>query len=91
MLILLLLAQAATLPDIQLDARVQARSLTIEKQGEASLTLRAAPDGGAIVQVEAPKANGRKTIRDLDVTVHGAASIADPLQNLEDAATPPAE
>lgn len=90
-MLMLLLAQAATFPDIELDARVRARSLTIERQGDASLTLRADPDGGTVVNVDAPKADGRKTIRNLDVTVHAKASIAGPQQNRAATETPPPE
>ena len=78
--LLLLQAQAATPADIQIGADVRARSLTIEKKGEASLTLRTQPEGDNIVDVEAPKANGRKTIRNVNVTVRAEARIADPLK-----------
>ena len=77
--LLLLQAQAATPPDIQIGANVRAPSLTIEKKGEASLTLRTQPEGNNIVDVEAPKANGRRTIRNANVMVRAEARIADPL------------
>ena len=80
MLLALLLLQASA-PDIEIQANVRARSLAIEKQGEASLTLRTDPDGGNLVDVQAPRANGRKTIRNVDVTVRAKAHIADPQQN----------
>lgn len=80
MLIAMLLAQAvaAPAPDIEIGARVRARSLTIERKGEASLTLHTEPDGGNIVEVEAPEANGRRTIRNVVVDVRAEARIADP-------------
>ena len=74
-------AQAGNAPDIQLQARVRARSLTIQKRGDASLTLHTDPDGGNILDVQAPKANGRKTIRNVDVTLNAEARIGDP-QNI---------
>lgn len=84
MLIAMLLLQSVqpqTAPDIQLNAHVSARSLTIEKHGEARLTLRTEPDGGGnVVDVRAPSANGRKTIKNVDVTVRAEARIADPAQ-----------
>lgn len=82
MLISLLMAQAAVqLPDIQLKATVRARSLTIVKQGEASLAIRTEPEGPDLVDVRAPKANGRKTIRNVAVDVNAEAHIADPNLN----------
>ena len=58
--------------------RVQARQVTIEKQGEASLTVRASPDAGSRVDVRAPAANGRKTLRNVAVDITAEARLADP-------------
>ena len=92
MLFTLLLAQAAAqLPEIELRANVRARSLTIEKRGDARLTLRTEPDGGNIVDVQAPKADGRKTIRNVHVTVRAEANIADPQQKRAAPETPQPE
>lgn len=90
MLIALLLLQAAAAPqpDIELQAHVEAKSVTIQKQGDASLTLRTDPDGGNVVKVEAPKANGRKTIKNVQVDIHAQANIADPQQNESAQETP---
>ena len=87
MLALLLMAQAAS-PDIQFGARIEARSVTIEKKGEAKLEVRADPDGGSLVKVEAPKANGSKTLRNVRIEIDAEARIADPAAA---AATPVAE
>lgn len=76
-LFLLLQAAAPQSPDIVLDARVQARSLTIEKRGNASLQVTANPDGGSFVDIRAPKANGRKTLRNVDVNVRAEAHIGE--------------
>ena len=78
LLLLLLQAAAAQAPDIELGARVRARSVTIEKQGNASLTVTTNPDGGNVVDVRAPKANGRKTLRNVEVNVRAEARIGDP-------------
>jgi hypothetical protein len=89
MLIAFLLQAAAPAPDIVLDATVSARSVTIRKRGEASLAVRASPEGaGTLVKVEAPRANGRKTIRNVRVNVHAEANIADPQQNPPAVETP---
>lgn len=75
----LFLLQAIAAPppaDIAFHATVRARSLTIEKQGEARLTVRA--NGQNLVKVEAPRANGRKTIRNPVVRVDVEARIAAP-------------
>lgn len=77
-LLTLSLQAAAAMPDIQIGARVRARAVTIEKQGNASLTVSTSPDGGNVVDVQAPKANGRKTLRDVEVNVRAEARIADP-------------
>jgi hypothetical protein len=80
MILTLLLLQAAAqqAPDIELNATVRARRVTIEKQGEASLTVKGGPD--SIVDVRAPKANGRKTLNNVEVRVRAEARIADPAQ-----------
>ena len=92
MLTLLLALQAAAqpLPDLQLDARVRARSVTIEKQGDARLTVTTDPDGGNVVDVRAPRANGRKTLRNVDVTVRAEGRIAPPNPGSQINPEPPA-
>jgi hypothetical protein len=76
-----LLQVAASAPDIAFNATIRARSLTIQKQGEARLTVTA--DGENVVDVQAPKANGRKRIANPEIKVKVEARIADP------AAVPP--
>ena len=81
MLSLLLLVQAAsaqTPPDIQLNVDASVRRVRIERQGEASLQVRGGE--GSIVEVEAPEANGRRTLRNVNVRVRAEARIADPAQ-----------
>lgn len=73
---LLLMQAAAQLPDIEIRATMKADALTIQKNGEASLIVHSAPDGGNVVEVQAPKANGRKTIRNVAVDVRAEARIA---------------
>ena len=75
MIVLLLALQAAPPPDIELHATLQARSVTIEKRGEARLEVHASPDAGSLVKVEAPKAEGRTTLRDVRVAVDAEARI----------------
>lgn len=80
-LLMLIQAAAAAPPDIELRADVRARSVTIEKKGDARLTVTTSPDGGGnIVDVRAPDAEGRKTLRNVEVRVRAEARIADPLQ-----------
>lgn len=78
LLLLLSLQTTPPPPDIQLRATVQARSVTIEKHGQARLTVQAEPDAGSVVDVQAPPANGRKTIKNVNITVDAKASLADP-------------
>jgi len=75
-LLLALLQAAAAPPDIAFQATVRARSLTIEKQGEARLTVTG--DGRNLVDVQAPRANGRRRIANPLITVNVEARIADP-------------
>ena len=94
MLFLILLQAAPTpAPDIQLNANIRSRSLTIQKQGNVSLTVTTSPDGGNVVDVRAPKANGRKSLRNVEVNVRAEARIGDPLaapaNNPQQAETPP--
>ena len=91
MLAFLLVLQAApqTPPDIELNAHVRARSVTIEKQGDARLTVTTSPDGGNIVDVQAPKANGRKTLRNVEVNVRAEGRIGEPLAPRENNPQPP--
>jgi hypothetical protein len=79
----LFLAQAATPQaqrpaDIEIEIGLTARRVTIERRGEASLEVRASPDGGSAVAVQAPEANGRRSLRNADVRVRAEARIADP-------------
>lgn len=78
MIWLMLLLQSTVPADIELRAEVSARSVTIEKQGDARLAVRASPDGGNIVDVDAPKANGRKTLRNVRVRVDARARLGTP-------------
>lgn len=69
---------AAELPDLQLHATIRARSVTVEKRGDAQLTVTTSPDGGNLVDVRAPKANGRKTLRNVEVNIRAEARVGDP-------------
>lgn len=73
---LVLLAQAAA-PDIQLGVRVQARELRIERRGEARLEVQASPDAGSRVEAEAPRADGRRVLRNVNVRVDAEARIGE--------------
>ena len=82
-LALMLLQAAAPPPDIEFHATVRARSLTIEKRGNASLTVTTDPPGKPLIDIRAPKANGRKHIRNPVITVDFEARIADPRRQPE--------
>jgi hypothetical protein len=84
-LILILLA-ALQAPDIQLNVDATIRRVTIERSGEASLEVTGGE--GSVVRVEAPKANGRRTLRNVRVRVRAEARVADP-QNPPATETPP--
>ena len=82
MLMLLLLQAAApspALPDIELNIRARARSVEIEQKGEARLELRAEPDAGSVVEARVtPVAEGRTSLRNVEVNVQAGARIAGP-------------
>lgn len=80
MLTVFLLLQAAAAqpaPDIELQIDASIRRMRIDRQGEASLEVHAEPDGGSDVRVAAPEANGRRTLRNVNVRVRAEARIAD--------------
>ena len=87
-MLLLLLAQAAAQPpDIELDIRASARSVRIERSGEASLELRAGPD--SVIEVDAPDVQGRRRLRNVQVRVKAEARIADPARPAPTQEPPP--
>lgn len=77
MVILLLTAlqSAASAPDIDLHVTARMDSLRVEKSGRATLTVRAEPDSGSTVEVQAPKTNGERTLRNAQVTIDAEARI----------------
>jgi hypothetical protein len=93
LLLLLLQTAAAQAPDIQLNANIRARSVTIEKQGNARLTVTTSPNGGNLVDLRAPRGNGQKSLRNVEVNLRAEARIGDPAaapaNNPPQAETPP--
>ena len=74
-LLILLQAAAAQAPDIELNVNLRARSVTIEKKGEARLQVHGGGPGNRVdVKVE-PKAEGRTELRNVTVDVHAEASV----------------
>lgn len=95
--ILLQSAQPAAIPppDIQLDLRVTARRVTIERRGRTSLELRGSVNGregqGNLIDVRAPELPpGQTRLENVDVHVRGEARIPAPenLTNSEEQARP---
>jgi hypothetical protein len=85
----------APAPDIELKARVNAREVTVQQQGKASLELRVSPGVAPPVVVERSQPAGAPAYRNLTVEVRGAVRIADPSssqpeqQGTNDEVTPP--
>ena len=78
----LLLLQAAAaqtaLPDIELNIRARARSVEIERKGEAKLEVRAEPDAGSRVETRVePLPEGRTSLRNVEVNVRAEARIGE--------------
>ena len=82
MLALLLLQAAAAqtaLPDIELNIRARARSVEIERKGEAKLEVRAEPDADSRVEARTtPEAKGRTRLRNVEVNLRAEARIGSP-------------
>ena len=80
-------AQPAAAPDIELEIRANIREVRIERNGDTSLEMHAAPDAGSHVDVDRPDANGRRRLRNVDVRVKAEARIGDPATNVQPPAT----
>lgn len=82
MILALLLLQSQPLPppDIQLGATVRARSLTVEKAGEARIAVTTDPKGENLIDIQAPRASGGRSIRNPTIRLQVEARIADPLE-----------
>lgn len=65
-------------PDIELHARVHAREVRIEQQGEARLRVWAEPSGGDKVEVERNLPKGQRRYRNLDIELDAQARVAGP-------------
>jgi uncharacterized protein (DUF58 family) len=76
----LLLQAAAGQPDIELNVRATARSVEIERKGEARLEVHAEPEaGGSGVRTSVtPKTEGRTSLRNVRADIHAAITLADP-------------
>ena len=75
MLSLLLLAQAAAAPDIELNIRARARSVEIVQKGEAKLEVRGAANGSGVAAKVTPPAQGRTKLKNVTVDIRAAASV----------------
>ena len=80
MLLALLLVQATgaveTPPDIELNIRARARSVEIERKGEAKLEVRAEPEGGSRIEARVePLPEGRTTLRNVEVNLNAQARL----------------
>jgi len=63
-------------PDIEINARVRARELRIEQQGEARLRVWAEPSAADKVEVERNLPKGQRRYRNLDIKLDAEARIA---------------
>ena len=81
-LVALLQAAAATpapptaAPDIELNINVRAKSVEIERKGEAKLEVRGGDRSLVDVQVQ-PKTEGRTSLRNVEVRVKAQASVTE--------------
>ena len=68
----------AALPDIEINARVRAREVKIEQQGQASARVRLEPSGDQRIDVERNLPRGRATYRNLDLRLDVEGRLAVP-------------
>lgn len=73
-MLLFFLLQSIASPDIEFRADVRAKSVTVERRGDATLEVRADPDGGSMVKVDAPPASS--TLRNVTIVVDAKAVLA---------------
>jgi hypothetical protein len=88
MILFLLLQAAEPLPDIELDLRARARSVEIERKGEARIELRGAEPGTRLDARVEPPAEGRTRLRNVTVRVHARASVGQGAKVEAEAETP---
>lgn len=81
MLALLALIAAQTVPDVELRAHATVREVRIRQAGEASLQVRAVPDGGSSAHVQAPRSRGERRLRNVTVDIHAEARLAPDPEN----------
>jgi hypothetical protein len=76
-MLILLFLQAATgqAPDIELNLHATARSVKIERKGEARLEVRGEGPGNRVEAQVEPKAEGRSELRNVTVDIHAEASV----------------
>ncbi|WP_423141258.1 hypothetical protein ACOYW6_10480 [Parablastomonas sp. CN1-191] len=74
-------AAAAPQPDIELHARVSAKSLRVERQGRAEVTVHAEPllDKTTLITPSKLVPNGT-TVSNVTVSLDAAVTLADPSQ-----------
>jgi hypothetical protein len=86
--VLLLQAAANPAPDIELNVHIRAKSVEIERKGEARLEVRAEPDGGSRVQSDVrPASKGATSLKNVEIDIHAEASVTDSPQIRIDAET----
>ena len=79
LLLALLLQTSVPPPDISLGVRVRARSVEIQRKGNAQLKVVAKPDGGSSVATRVePRGSGRTKLRNVAVDIRGEARLARP-------------
>ncbi|MGN6497410.1 MAG: hypothetical protein ACTHK5_08730 [Tsuneonella sp.] len=71
-------ADPATPPDIEVHARVEARSVKIEQAGSARLELHVDPGVAEPVSVRRSAPKGQSSYRNLTIDLHAAARLTAP-------------
>jgi hypothetical protein len=76
-MLILLFLQAATgqAPDVELNLHATARSVRIERKGEARLEVRGEGRSNRVDARIEPKAEGRSELRNVTVDIHAQASV----------------
>ena len=71
-------APATPAPDIEFNARIEARRVEIRQGGDLQVEFRADPGEAPPVEVERSAPPGQRSYRNLVIRIHGEATLTDP-------------
>ncbi|GGD63373.1 hypothetical protein GRI62_12640 [Erythrobacter arachoides] len=72
-------AAPAPPPDIEFNARIEARRVDVRQGGDLRAEFRADPGEAPPVQVERSDPRGQRSYRNLTIRIHGEATLIEPV------------